>query len=84
MNPAMFPDFYAQTTGAPPVWSQSGNPCVRATADDFHRSQLTRGAGYKIGIPGQVPHCGYLAAPMDHDVNPHGPELVVPASPGEL
>eukprot|EP00959_Pyramimonas_sp_CCMP1952_P393733 8250312-Pyramimonas_sp.AAC.1 len=55
----------------PLVGSQLDNPYVRATADDCFQSQLTRGAGYEPGVPGQVPHCGYLAAPMDPDVTRH-------------
>eukprot|EP00959_Pyramimonas_sp_CCMP1952_P372888 7808623-Pyramimonas_sp.AAC.1 len=66
----MFPDYYAQTTGIPRVGGQPDNPCARATASDFYRSELTRGAGYEAGIFGRVPHRGCLAAPVDQEVNP--------------
>eukprot|EP00959_Pyramimonas_sp_CCMP1952_P099450 2079012-Pyramimonas_sp.AAC.1 len=35
-------------------------------------------------VPGQIPHCGYLATPMDSDVTQQVPSLVVPLSMGEL
>eukprot|EP00959_Pyramimonas_sp_CCMP1952_P129360 2705143-Pyramimonas_sp.AAC.1 len=63
MDAPMFPDYYAQETGNPRVGSQPDNPY----------SQLTRGSGYELGVLGQVPHYGYLAAPMDPDVKRHGP-----------
>eukprot|EP00959_Pyramimonas_sp_CCMP1952_P112686 2355865-Pyramimonas_sp.AAC.1 len=44
MDAPMFPEYYAQETGVPRVDIQPESPCVRATADDFYRSQLTRGA----------------------------------------
>eukprot|EP00959_Pyramimonas_sp_CCMP1952_P235045 4911557-Pyramimonas_sp.AAC.1 len=44
MDSPMFPGHYAQTTGVPRVGSQPENPCARATAVDFYRSQLTPGA----------------------------------------
>eukprot|EP00959_Pyramimonas_sp_CCMP1952_P212410 4444284-Pyramimonas_sp.AAC.1 len=76
MDFAMFPNYDAQTTGGGPrVRSQPENPSARTTADDFYMSQHTREAGYEASIPGQVPHYGYLAAPMDQDVDPRGPEL---------
>eukprot|EP00959_Pyramimonas_sp_CCMP1952_P254440 5314588-Pyramimonas_sp.AAC.1 len=90
MESAEFLDTYAQTTGAPRApraGSQPGNSYVRATADDFYRSQITKGAGCVAGILGQVPHYGHLAhmaPPVDQDVIPRGPELTLPASPGDL
>eukprot|EP00959_Pyramimonas_sp_CCMP1952_P057380 1197722-Pyramimonas_sp.AAC.1 len=35
MDSAIFPRYYAQTTGVPRAGSQPENPCVRATADDY-------------------------------------------------
>eukprot|EP00959_Pyramimonas_sp_CCMP1952_P173441 3624660-Pyramimonas_sp.AAC.1 len=52
-----FSDCYIQEIGVLRVGIQPESPCVRATADDVYRSQLTRGAGCESGIPGQVPHC---------------------------
>eukprot|EP00959_Pyramimonas_sp_CCMP1952_P129933 2717259-Pyramimonas_sp.AAC.1 len=67
MHAPVFRHYYAQETGVPRIGSQPDNPCVRATAGDFYLSQLTRGARHKPGVPGQVPHCGYLASSMDPD-----------------
>eukprot|EP00959_Pyramimonas_sp_CCMP1952_P175987 3677656-Pyramimonas_sp.AAC.1 len=46
MDFPLYPDYRAQVTGNPRVGRQPENPHVRATADDFDQSQLTRGSGY--------------------------------------
>eukprot|EP00959_Pyramimonas_sp_CCMP1952_P261110 5459332-Pyramimonas_sp.AAC.1 len=84
MDFPLHPDYHAQVTGSPRVGTQPENPYVRATADDFYQSHLTRGFGCKLGVPGQIPHYGYLATPMDLDVTQQAPGLVVPSSMGEL
>eukprot|EP00959_Pyramimonas_sp_CCMP1952_P181899 3803417-Pyramimonas_sp.AAC.1 len=76
--------YYAQETGITRIGTRPDNPCGRATAGGFYQSQQTRGAGCDPGVPGQVPHCGYLAAPMGPELTRRGPELVVPSSMGEL
>eukprot|EP00959_Pyramimonas_sp_CCMP1952_P332775 6968572-Pyramimonas_sp.AAC.1 len=80
MDHPLFPDYHAQVSGTPRVGTQPENPYVRATADDFYKSQLTRGSGYASGVPGQTPHYGYLVPPMDQDVQQQAPSLVTPAS----
>eukprot|EP00959_Pyramimonas_sp_CCMP1952_P068837 1436657-Pyramimonas_sp.AAC.1 len=75
MDFPLYPDYHAQVTGNPRVGTQPENPHVRATADDFYQSQLTRGSGYTSGAPGQIPHCGYLATSMDSDVTQQAPGL---------
>eukprot|EP00959_Pyramimonas_sp_CCMP1952_P113138 2364921-Pyramimonas_sp.AAC.1 len=64
MDSPVFPDYHAQTTGIFRAGIRTENPRALATADDFYRPQLTRGAGCEAGTPGQVPHYGYLPAPM--------------------
>eukprot|EP00959_Pyramimonas_sp_CCMP1952_P405557 8499803-Pyramimonas_sp.AAC.1 len=63
---------------------QPENPYVRATADVFYQSQLTRGSGCTSGVPGQIPHYGYVTTLMDSDVTQQAPGVVVPSSMGEL
>eukprot|EP00959_Pyramimonas_sp_CCMP1952_P154796 3238413-Pyramimonas_sp.AAC.1 len=82
MDHSLFPDYHAQVSGIPRVGRQPENPCVRATADDFYLSQLTRGSGYASGVPGQMPHYGYLAHPMDQNVQQQAPGLVMPPTMG--
>eukprot|EP00959_Pyramimonas_sp_CCMP1952_P398032 8339859-Pyramimonas_sp.AAC.1 len=84
MDFLLYPDYHAQVTGNPRVETQPENPHVRATADEFDQSQLTRGSVYASGVPGQIPHSGYLATPMDSDVIQQAPGLVAPSSMGEL
>eukprot|EP00959_Pyramimonas_sp_CCMP1952_P330398 6918194-Pyramimonas_sp.AAC.1 len=84
MDFPLYPDYHAQVTGNPRVGMQPEIPYVRATADDCYQSQLTRGFGYSSGVPGQIPHCGYLATPIDSDVMQQAPGLVVASSMGEL
>eukprot|EP00959_Pyramimonas_sp_CCMP1952_P187670 3924235-Pyramimonas_sp.AAC.1 len=43
-------------SGTARVGTLPENPYVRATADDFNQSPLTRGSGYASGVPGQIPH----------------------------
>eukprot|EP00959_Pyramimonas_sp_CCMP1952_P172182 3597489-Pyramimonas_sp.AAC.1 len=44
MDFPVYPDYYAQVTGNLRVGTLPENPYVRATADDFYQSQLTRGS----------------------------------------
>eukprot|EP00959_Pyramimonas_sp_CCMP1952_P135367 2832329-Pyramimonas_sp.AAC.1 len=78
MDHPFYPDYRAQVSGIPRVGTQPENPYVRATADDFYQSQLTRGSGFASGMPGQISHCGYVGPSMDQDVQQPAPGLVLP------
>eukprot|EP00959_Pyramimonas_sp_CCMP1952_P215045 4500041-Pyramimonas_sp.AAC.1 len=54
MDFPLYPDYHAQVTGNPRVGMQPESPYARATADDCHQSQLTRGSGYTSGVLGQI------------------------------
>eukprot|EP00959_Pyramimonas_sp_CCMP1952_P389050 8151479-Pyramimonas_sp.AAC.1 len=75
MDHPLYPDYHAQVSGISRVGTQPEKPYVRATADDFYQSQLTRGSGYAPGVPGQIPHYDYLAPSMDQDVQQQAPGL---------
>ena len=68
MDSAMFADYHAQVDGTARVGEQPSNAFARETADEFYRAQETRGAPMTFGVPGQIPHYGYLAPPLDSDV----------------